>query len=68
VVKLPLAKVGVDPNSKDTKYCQTPLSRAAANGREAVVKLILAKDDIDPDSRDSKHGSDAAIVGSRKRT
>src|SRR2546423_11913765 len=40
VVKLPLTKDGVDPDSKDTKYGQTPLSWAAKKGHEAVVKLL----------------------------
>jgi hypothetical protein len=41
VVKLLLAKVGVDPDSKDTDG-QT----------SAVVKLLLPEDGVDPDSKD----------------
>ena len=40
MVKMLLAKDGVDPGSMD-KYGQTPLSWAAQNGREAVVELLL---------------------------
>jgi ankyrin repeat protein len=52
VVKLLLAKDGVDPDSKSSSG-RTPLSWAAKNGHEAVVKLLLAKDGVDPDSKDS---------------
>ena len=48
-----LLERGVDPDSKDNKYGQTPLSWAAENGHEEVVKLLLAKADIDPDSMDN---------------
>ena len=65
VVKLLLAKDGVDPDSKD-RYGQTPLSWAAGNGHEAVVRLLLAKDGVDPDSKD-RYRSDAAVVGRRER-
>jgi hypothetical protein len=51
-VKLLLAKDGVDPDSKDSRYGRTPLWWAARNGHEAVVKLLLAKDGVDPDSKD----------------
>ena len=48
MVKLLLAKDGVDPDSKDTEYGRTPLSWAAENGHEAVVKLLLnSRADID---------------------
>jgi ankyrin repeat protein len=43
MVKLLLAKDGVDPDSKDPEYGQTPLSWAARNGHEAVVKSLLNK-------------------------
>jgi ankyrin repeat protein len=52
-VKLLLAKDGVDPDFKDTKYSRTPLSLAAGRGREAVVKLPLEEAGVDPDSKDS---------------
>ena len=39
VVRLLLARDDVDPDSKDN-YGRTPLSRATANGHEAVVKLL----------------------------
>jgi len=51
VIKLLLAKEGVDPDSKDSSGW-TPLSWAAWNGEEAVVKLLLAKESVDPDSKD----------------
>src|SRR2546423_8967317 len=47
VVKLLLAKDGVDPDSKD-EYGQTPLSWAAGNGHAAVGTLLITKDRIDP--------------------
>jgi ankyrin repeat protein len=50
VIKLLLAKDGVDPDSEDNDGW-TPLSRAADNGREAVVKLLLATNRVDPDSK-----------------
>ena len=39
VVKLLLAREGVDPDSKDGSG-QTPLSWAAEKGHEAVVRLV----------------------------
>lgn len=51
VVKLLLAKDGVDPDFKDEQN-RTPLSWAARNGYEAVVSLLLAKAGVDPDSKD----------------
>ena len=55
MVKLLLAKDGVDPDSKDV-WGRTPLSCAAERGHEAVVKLLLAEDGVDPDSKDSIWG------------
>ena len=52
VVKLLLAQEGVDVDSKDSRYGQTPLSWAAENGHEAVVKLLLAADGV-VDSKDA---------------
>jgi hypothetical protein len=43
IVSSLLASEGVDVDSKDDKYGQTPLSWAAENGHEAVVKLLLEK-------------------------
>ncbi|KAI9763674.1 MAG: hypothetical protein M1839_006322, partial [Geoglossum umbratile] len=56
IVKLLLAKDGVDINSKDFEYGQTPLSRAAGGGHEAVVKLLLAKDGVDINPKDFEYG------------
>ena len=53
VVKLLLAKDGVDPDPNDN-WGRTPLSWAAENGHEAVVKLLLAKDGVDPDPNDNR--------------
>jgi len=54
VVKLLLAKDGVELNSED-EFHQTPLSHAAENGHEAVVKLLLAKDGVELNSKDEFH-------------
>jgi ankyrin repeat protein len=43
--------MGVDPDSKDANYGQTPLSWAARYGHEAVVKLLLDKEGVDPNSK-----------------
>jgi ankyrin repeat protein len=43
VVRLLLAKDGVDPDSKDSRYGRTPLSWAAVNRHEAVVLLLKSK-------------------------
>lgn len=51
MVKLLLAKDGVDPDSKDTNG-RMPLSWTAEYGNEVVVKLPLAKEGVDPDSKD----------------
>ena len=48
-----LLEEGADPNSKDCYY-QTPLSRAAEEGHEAVVRLLLSRDDVIADSRDNR--------------
>ena len=48
VVKLLLAKDGVDPDSKDRGYGRTPLSWAAWGGHEAVVKLLQSRDNLSP--------------------
>jgi ankyrin repeat protein len=51
-----LLEQGVDPDSMDRAYGQTPLSWAAGNGHEAVVRLLLARDGVDPDSKDYVEG------------
>jgi ankyrin repeat protein len=56
VVKLLLSKVGVDPDSKDTRYGRTPLSWAAWRGYETVVKLLFPRKGVDPDSKDRDYG------------
>jgi ankyrin repeat protein len=50
-----ILKNGLDPDSKDTKYGQTPLSRASRHGHEAVVKLLLEKD-ADLETKDKAYG------------
>ena len=52
VVKLLLAKEGVNPNSKDCYY-RTPLLLGAVNGYEATVKLLLTNSGVRPDSKDN---------------
>jgi len=56
VVKLLLANDQVNVNDKDSLYRQTPLSRAAENGHEAMVKLLLANDWVDVNAKDSLYG------------
>jgi ankyrin repeat protein len=48
VIKLLLAKDGVNQNSKGKA-----LSLAAANGHQAVMTLLLTNDSIDPDSNNT---------------
>jgi len=54
-VRLLLDTGKVDADSKDFSDGQTPLSRAAWNGHEAVVKLLLDTGKVDADSKD-KYG------------
>jgi ankyrin repeat protein len=56
VVKLLLATGAVDPDSKDDKYGQILLSRAAEGGHNAVVKLLLETGAVDLNSKDDKYG------------
>ncbi|KAK3176106.1 hypothetical protein OEA41_007428 [Lepraria neglecta] len=49
VVKLLLAKDGVDPDLKESQSGLTPLSWAAYEGHEAVVKLLLATGQVEVD-------------------
>jgi ankyrin repeat protein len=53
VVKLLLARVELDVNSKDPAG-QTLLSCAASMGNSEMVKLLLTRDDLDVSSRTSK--------------
>ena len=53
VVKLLLAKDGVDPDSKD--IMEDAAVMGGRNGHEAVVRQLLAKDRVNPDSKD-KYG------------
>lgn len=72
VVKLLLAKEGVDLNSKDCQN-QTPLLWAAKSGNKAVVKLLLAKEGFDPDSKDEENraillwAAENGLLGMRTR-
>jgi ankyrin repeat protein len=53
-----MGKNGDSRIGADTKdgYRLTPLSRAAANGHEAVVKLLLDTGKVDANSKDSNYG------------
>jgi ankyrin repeat protein len=51
IVKLLLAKDGVDPDSKGIDS-RTPLSWAAGRGHQAAVRLLLTEDGVDPDFKD----------------
>ncbi|KAL2047963.1 hypothetical protein ABVK25_011134 [Lepraria finkii] len=51
VVVQRLLENGAELESKD-RNSQTPLSRAAWGGHEAIVKLLLSRDDVAADSRD----------------
>ena len=53
-MKLLLEK-GAELESKDDEYGQTPLSRAAGEGHEAVVKLLLEKG-AELESKDDTNG------------
>ncbi|KAI9772445.1 MAG: hypothetical protein M1840_000648 [Geoglossum simile] len=66
VVKLLLAKDGVDINSKDSMMGLTALSLAAERGHEAVVKLLLGKDGVDINSKDSKRGLTALLLAAER--
>jgi ankyrin repeat protein len=48
-----LIEKGNNPESKDNKWNQTPLSWATENGHDAMVMLQLAQDSVDPDSKDN---------------
>jgi ankyrin repeat protein len=67
LVKLLLAKDGVNPDSKDYEG-RTPLSLAAEKGHEVLVKLLLAKHGVDRDSKDTQYGQTPAIMGDDERT
>jgi ankyrin repeat protein len=51
VVKTLLTTGQVDPDARG-RGGQTPLSKAAADGHEAVIKTLLAMGQVDPDARD----------------
>jgi ankyrin repeat protein len=51
VVKLLLAREGVDPNSKGVGSL-TPLLLAARLGHKEMVNLLLTKNGVDPDPKD----------------
>lgn len=51
-MKLLVETEGVDLNSKDSEYGQTPLSLAAQRGHEAVVKILIGTAPVVVDPRD----------------
>ena len=53
VVKLLLAKDGIDPDLKESRSGLTPLSRVARNGHEAMVKLLLETGKAEVESKDN---------------
>jgi hypothetical protein len=54
VVKLLLAKDGVDVDLKDSQHSRTPLSWAACGGHKAMVKLLLETGKVEINARDTK--------------
>jgi ankyrin repeat protein len=48
------AREGIDPDSKNAAYGQTPLSLAAEDGNKEMVTLLLYK--VVPDSKDARYG------------
>ena len=44
-----LEREGVNPNTADGEYGQTPLLWAAQRGYEGIVKLLLERADLNPD-------------------
>jgi len=66
VVKLLLARVELDVNSKDPAG-QTLLSCAASMGNSEMVKLLLTRDDLDVSSRTSKRQTPLLLAADKGR-
>ena len=62
-----LLEHGADPESKETEYGQTPLSRAAERGHVMIVRLLLGREGVEPDTKDRYgrtpllHGHEAVV-------
>jgi ankyrin repeat protein len=54
VVKLLLARAGVDINAADYSQQHTPLMRASENGHLTVARLLLARDGIEVNKRSNE--------------
>ena len=50
IVKLPLERGDVKPDTRNSYYSETPLSLAAGNGHEGIVRLLLGRKDVSPNS------------------
>ena len=62
-MQLLLERKDVNPDSP-SKSGQTPVSRAAADGREGVVKILLERNDVDPNSS-TKSGETPCMLAIR---
>lgn len=43
----------IAPDSRDIQYGQTPLSRAAEEGHEALIRLLIKQNGVNPDSKNN---------------
>lgn len=51
-----LLRAGAQPQLEDALFRQTPLHRAASNGKAEILKLLLAQPDIDIDAQCPSNG------------
>ena len=61
-----LGRGDVNPDTLDTYFGQTPLSRAANNGREGIVKLLLERKDVNPHSSDEYGRTPLALAAENR--